>query len=135
MALVPIQQPVKQTRKAKKGGLGGIVEGLGAVAGGISGGIGGFASGGPIGAAAGATAGTIAGRQGGAALEQAIKPGQSAEFQQGTAVPLTAMQEAGRGQKILAGLQVARNDPELSEYAAPLTKAYVQNRINLHRMG
>jgi outer membrane lipoprotein SlyB len=135
MALTPIAQPVRQTRKAKKGGLGGIVEGLGAVAGGISGGLGGFAAGGPVGAAAGATAGAIAGRSGGAALEQSINPGQQAQAQQQAGVPLTALQESGRGQQILTGLQVARNDPELSEYAAPLTQAYIQNRINLHKMG
>jgi hypothetical protein len=124
MALTQIAQPVRQTRKAKKGGLGGIVEGLGAVAGGISGGLGGFAA-----------AGAIAGRSGGAALEQSVNPGQQAQAQQQAGVPLTALEESGRGQQILTGLQVARNDPELSEYAAPLTQAYIQNRINLHKMG
>ena len=127
MALTRITQPRQKVKGGRESGgkMGrNIGAGLGAVIG--------AATGGPAGAVQGALAG---GSLGGMAGDVA-QPGQQAQVQQQAGpVPLTAMQEAGRGQKILAGLQVARNDPELSEYAAPLTKAYVQNRINLHKMG
>ena len=85
--------------------------------------------------AAGATSGGIAGRQGGAALEQAVAPGQSAEFEQQGSVPLSAMDEAQRGQELMASLQIARRSENLQQYAQPLTEAFLQSRANLQKIG
>ena len=142
MALTRITQPRQKVKGGRESGgkMGrNIGAGLGAIVGGVAGGLAG-APGGPgtiaLGASKGAIQGAATGGGVGSIAGEMIQPGQEARVeQQAGAVPLTAMQESQRGQQLLTGLKVARNDPELSEYAAPLTKAYVQNRINLHKMG
>lgn len=135
MALTRITQPRQKVKGGRESG-GKIGRNIGAGLGAIIGGTAGAITGGPVGAAQGALQGAATGGGVGSIAGEAIQPGQEAQVQQQAgAVPLTAMQESQRGQQLLTGLKVARNDPELSEYAAPLTKAYVQNRINLHKMG
>jgi uncharacterized protein YcfJ len=128
----PRRQVVQKGRKAKKGG-----SGLGAAIGAVAGGVGGAIIAGPGGAMAGASAGAALGGTVGGLAGQAIDPARSGRQQIerfSAQAPLTASEEAMRGQKLLEGLQIAQNSQGLAEYTAPLTKAYVQSMINLKRM-
>lgn len=135
MALTPIAQPAPKVKRGRSGG-GGIGRNIGAGLGAVIGAAPGIIAGNPGLAAKGGLGGAATGASLGGMVGEAVQPAQEAQVtQQQAGVPLTALQESGRGQQILAGLHVARDDPELSEYTAPLTRAYIQNRVNLHKMG
>lgn len=144
MALTPIRSTkvVQKAKKGKKGGFGGLLAAAGAVAGGVAGTLAapgvGTAAGAKTGALiAGGLAGASAGQSLGGLAGETIDPskqGQQQITQQG-GMPMPAHQEALRGEQILAGIQSVQNMPGLAEYSAPLTKAYMQSKINLKRMG
>lgn len=137
MALTQIA-PVRKTKTTggKKGG-GGLGQAILGAVGGVAGGIAGAASGGVPGAVTGAMAGTSGGGALGQMIGNRIDPAKAgteqATFSQ--TVPLSAVDEARRGQQLLEGLQIANNSQSLQSYAEPLTQAFVQSRANLHKMG
>jgi hypothetical protein len=131
MALIPIKQPVRETRtegRPSGANIGGLLgAGLGAIIGTVAAPGAGTAAGAALGGAAtGASLGQLVGGQ----VQQAEAPTVSQEMLDG--VPTHRMAQGS--QQLLDGLRALESYPNLAQkYSQPLTQAYIQSQIQLKR--
>jgi hypothetical protein len=128
MALTPIQPRQKVIAGKEGGGKAGrnVGAGLGAVIGGVVGSVGG-----PAAAAQGALQGASLGGSVGGMAGDALRPAEADTVQQDAGVPLTAIDEARRGDQLKEAIRIANNTESLQSYSAPLTEAFAMSRANL----